>query len=336
MQKAQKLGLALVTGMLALGSSGCLKKLLLDGQIKSTRTASAAVNSISDYEVARGAAMAGVAQFEGLHYLAPDNQDGMFLLLRGWAGAGFGFVEDEMEQAEDLYGEESELAEYHKARAVAAYARAGHYGKLLLESKNPGFEAAQKNVETMKAWTAKFTDAEDAGDLLWAGQAWMSRINLLKDDMGEVGKLYIGVELVRRSVELDEKYNHASGHTILGSYHSRSPGSPELDEAKKHFERALQLNEGKMLLTKFNYATKYYCNKIDKDGYVKTLNDVLGAGDVLPEQRLPNTIAKRRARRYLSPKRMKECGFPADGPAPAQPTKPAKPGDDDDKDSDKE
>src|SRR5258708_5797093 len=130
-------------GILALGSTGCLKKLLLDGQIHSTREASAAVNSISDYEVARAAAMAGMAQFEGLHYLAPDNQDGMFMLARGWAGTGFGFMEDDMEQAEDLYGEDSELANYHQARAVAAYARAVHYGKQLLDSKHPGFEGAQ-------------------------------------------------------------------------------------------------------------------------------------------------------------------------------------------------
>ena len=38
------------------------------------------------------------------------------------------------------------------------------------------------------------------------------------------------------------------------------------------------------------------------------------AGDIFPEQRLQNAIAKRRARRYLGPARMAEvredCGFP--------------------------
>jgi hypothetical protein len=49
--------------------------------------------------------------------------------------------------------------------------------------------------------------------------------------------------------------------------------------------------------------------KVDKKNYVKLLTEVVKAGDVLPEQRLPNTIAKRRARRYLSEKRMEACGF---------------------------
>ena len=49
--------------------------------------------------------------------------------------------------------------------------------------------------------------------------------------------------------------------------------------------------------------------KGDKENYVKTLNEVVEAGDVFPEQRLTNTIAKRSAKRYLGKERMKDCGF---------------------------
>ena len=56
-------------------------------------------------------------------------------------------------------------------------------------------------------------------------------------------------------------------------------------------------------------ATKYYCAKGDKESYVKTLTEVVEAGDVFPEQRLSNTIAKRRAKRYLGEKRLAACGF---------------------------
>jgi hypothetical protein len=59
-----------------------------------------------------------------------------------------------------------------------------------------------------------------------------------------------------------------------------------------------------------NYATRYYCFKSDRANYEKILNDVLKAGDTLPEARLPNVIAKRRARRYLKNKIFQEdCGF---------------------------
>ena len=83
----------------------------------------------------------------------------------------------------------------------------------------------------------------------------------------------------------------------------------ELPDSKRHFDRALEINGGNALLTKVNLAVKYYCAMGEKENYVNTLNEVLEAGDVLPAQRLQNTIAKRRARRYLAESRMKRCGF---------------------------
>ncbi len=318
MRNLSKLGPFLVAGSLAFGSTGCIRKMLLEGQINSTRTASSALNSVSDYEVAKGAAFAGLAQFEGMHYLAPANQDAMFLLLRSWAASSFGFIEDEMEQAEDLYGEDSELANYHRARAITAYARAIHYGSKLLEAKHAGFEAAQKTPQTMAEYTALFTHKQDAEPLLWLAQAWLSRVNLVvTDDIQAAGTLHVGVALVTRSIELDETYNNATGHVVLASYHARSKtAETELPASKEHFERALALSDGKSLLARFNFGAKYYCTMQDKANFEKLLNEVVSAGDVQPEQRLPGTIAKRKARRYLSERRMKECAFNAVAAAP--------------------
>lgn len=123
-----------------------------------------------------------------------------------------------------------------------------------------------------------------------------------------MAELYIGVAMIERVVELDEKYMFGSAHTILGAYHARSPMA-ELDEAKKHFDKSLAISEGKLLLTKVQYAAKYHCTKGNKDEYVKLLTEAVEAEDPFPEQRLQNVIAKRRAQRYLSKTRMKECAF---------------------------
>jgi hypothetical protein len=303
------LGLA-VAGLLSLGNVGCIKKILLDGQIESTRKASAATNTLSDWEVAYRASSAGMAQFEGLHYLAPYNEDGLFLLTKGWAGVAFGFIEDDMEQAEDQYGADSELAEYHKQRAVAAYTRAIFYGGKLLDMRNPGFDDAQKNIETMHEWLDAFSSEEDAEYLFWTGQAWMSRVNLLKSDPEAVGTLFVGVEIMKRSVELDPDYSNGTSKAVLAAYHARSAMSQEeLAISKKYFEEALKISENKSLLIRFNYASKYYCAKVDKKNYVKMMKDIVNSPDTDPNQRLQNTIAKRRARRALGPERMERCGF---------------------------
>jgi ATP sulfurylase len=113
---------------------------------------------------------------------------------------------------------------------------------------------------------------------------------------------------MERAVELEEKFLFGRGHTALGAYHARSTMA-ELDESKKHFDKAIEISGGKSLMAKVQFAAKYYCAKGDKDTYVKLLNEVVEAGDVLPEGRLTNVIAKRKAKRYLTPLRMKNCGF---------------------------
>src|SRR5262249_49706397 len=117
-----------LAGALGLLNAGCLKQILLDGQIEATRKASAAVAAFSDYEVARTAAFSGARQFEGMHYLAPQNEDALYVLTRTWTSLTFAFIEDDLEQAEDPEGDGSALYAYHKARAVAGYDRAIHYG----------------------------------------------------------------------------------------------------------------------------------------------------------------------------------------------------------------
>ncbi len=296
-----------LAGALCLGTTGCIKQILTDGQIESTRKGSAAVDTVGDYEVANAAAFAGLAQFEGMHYLAPENKNALFLLTKGWTGATFGFTEDLMEQAEDTDGLDSPMFLYQQSRTIAGYERAIYYGTMLAEMKSPGFEPAQKNDSAMKEWLKPFS-AEDAGDLFWLGYAWIARANAGKDNPAFVGSLFVGVAIMERSVELDEEYGYASGHTVLGSYHARM-AMAELDESKKHFEKAIAITKGNLLLPKVQMAAKYYCMKGDKESYVKTLTEVLDAGDTMPLQRLQNTIAKRRAKRYMSKERMKNCGF---------------------------
>jgi tetratricopeptide (TPR) repeat protein len=308
MKKGMRALCVALLGALALGNTGCIKKILLDGQIEGTRKASDGVDTLSDYEVANATAFAGLGQFEGMHYLAPDNEDGLFLLTKGWGASTFAFIEDQLEQAEDAEGQDSPQFLYQQARTRAGYERAIYYGLKLLELRHPGFVAASKNSDTMKAWLANFADPQrDAGNLFWTGYAWMSKTNILQAEPAVVGELFIGVAMIERAVELDENYMNGAGHIILGAYHARPMG--EMDEAKRHFDKALQINGGRILMTKLNYAAKYYCMKADKGNYERLLNEVLEAGDVFPEQRLSNVIAKRRAKRYLSKSRERNCGF---------------------------
>lgn len=307
MKWMRSLGSVLLMGVASLSLSGCLKTVLLNGQIKSTREGSSAVNTLHDYEVARAVAFAGIAQIEGMHQLGPNNTDALFMLTRSWGGIAFGFIEDDYERAVEA-GDEVMIA-YHQQRLRSAFERAKFYGNELLGHTAEGFKEATKNTETLKAWLKEnFTEPEQAEDLLWAGFAWVGFVNSSKEDPAAVAQLYIGVALVERSVELDETAVYATGHTILGAYHARTAGA-ELEESKQHFDKALAINGGGYLSTRLNLA-RLYCVKSDKANWEKTLREVLAAGDPIPQARLQNVIAMRRAQRYLGNKIWQEdCGF---------------------------
>jgi tetratricopeptide (TPR) repeat protein len=297
---------------LSLGSTGCIKKMLVDGQIEGTRQASGAFDTIGDYEMARGAAQAGLVQFEGMHKLAPDNADALYMLTKGWVGFGFGFVEDEMEAAEDAG--DDDLADYHRKRARMAYDRAVFYGLQLLAQQADGFDQAKKTEQTLVKWLSdNFTSHEDAESLFWTGYGWMARVNVMKGDdtegPGLIAELYVGVSMVERAVAIDPELNHYSGLVALGAYHART-GMAELDQAKQLFDTALAKTEGKNLMVQLNYGTKYACMKGDAALYQDMLNKVLAAPDPDPMQRLTNAIAKRRAKRWLGKHRVKDqCGI---------------------------
>ncbi len=296
---------------LALGSTGCVKKMVLNSQIHATRVGSGAADTIGDYEIARGAASAGVLQFEGMHRLAPDNEDALFLLLRGWAGWGYAFASDDYEVA-TLANDEA-TAEYHKKRAKLAFDRSISYGLELLGKKDDGFQKAKKNADTFKAWLKNFDDKEDAEPLFWLGSAWLARVNLLKDEPEYVAELYVGVAILERSRELDPELMAYGATSTLGAYHARA-AMAELDEAKKLLDFAAAKTQRKALGVLLNYA-KYACMKSDQPLYEKTLSEILAADDPDPNLRLQNVIAKRRAKRALSKSAMEDCGFTVAAPA---------------------
>lgn len=294
---------------LALGSTGCVKKMILDSQIHATRIGAGAADTIGDYEVARGAASAGVMQFEGMHRLAPDNKDALFMLTRGWAGWGYAFAQDDYEVA--LLRDDEPTAEYHKARAKLAFDRAISYGLELLAKNDEGFPAAKKNADTLKAWLQEnFDEPEDAESLFWVGSAWLARVNLLKDEPEYVADLWIGVAILERSREIAPELMAWGATSTLAAYHART-SMAELDEAKKLLDLALDKTQRKSLSVLLNYA-KYACAKSDQALYEKVLNEILAAEDPEPTLRLQNAIAKRRARRALGKTAMEDCGFRAE------------------------
>jgi hypothetical protein len=313
---------AVVLLPLGMASTGCLSAILADGQIGATREASDAFNVIGDYELARSAAQAGLVQFEGMHRLRPNNTDGLFLLTQAWVGYGFAFPQDDYEDAVDR--NDDDAAAYHKGRASLAYDRAAFFGLELLSHTDKGFAAAKRNDELMRKWlNANFTSRDDALNLFWTGYAWLARVDLSKENPELVADLWIGVDMIERSVAIDPTVEHYSGTVALAAYHARPAGEPE--QSKQMFDLALAKTERKNLIVQYTEAVSYACAKGDRTLYESLLNEVVSAKDPDPNQRLPNMIAQRRAKRSLGKQRMMDCGFDMSSKAAPKPAAAAAP-----------
>jgi hypothetical protein len=291
--------------LLAVLVAGCsLDRVLLDGQLAATRKASSSFDTLNDLEIAKIGAGSSVVQLEGMYVLASDSQDAMFLLLNGYTGYSSAFIEDEWEQAYDRGDDDAEAAQAERAKV--AYDRAIMYGTKLMEQRHPGFVAAQKNRDTIKAYLAPL-GKEDAENLLWLGVAWMSRGGVAAERAEIVAELFVGEALLERANELDDKLAYGLGLAALGAYHARSPDA-ELKVAKDLFDRAEAVSQRRALTPILLEAQNLACVTHDEKRYRALLNEVLSAPD-FPEQRLENMIAKRRAARYLTAPRLKRCGF---------------------------
>jgi hypothetical protein len=301
-----------ITLCLSLGSSGCITRILTDGQIASTRRAALSFDTVGDYDLARAASEASFGQFEGLHALAPYNQDALYLLTKAWAGYGAAFIRDDIEVAQDAGNDDAE--DRAKRRARKAFDRAIYYGLQQLGQTSEGFDAAKKDSHTLVNWLAQsFTSKDDAPALLWTGIAWMSRVDVMKGDENEgpalIAELYIGVAMVERAVALDPTCDHYTGLVALAEYHARS-GMAEPEEAKQLLDLAFAKTRGKSLMVPLSYATTYACVKSDATLYRDMLNRVLLSRDEDQSLRTLNAIAKHRAERWMTKRRAKDsCGI---------------------------
>jgi hypothetical protein len=288
-------------------ASGCFRDVMVDETFVAARRASKQAETLQDFEMARSTTYAGVGQLEGLLWLRPNNETGLFMLTKAWVGVGQAFALDDYEAA--LEKDDEAEAEYHQLRARAAFLRAQVYGLRLLALHASGFDQAATKQDKLRAWLKEnIKDRELAEPLLWLGIAWLSHISVDTENAESISRLWVGVELIEHVVRLDETVEHGMAHAVLGGYHARLMG--EIEEAKPHFDRALAISGGRFLPVQLTLAVRYHCTRHDGKNYEQVLRQIVAAGDPMPEARLANLIAQRKARRYLTHRVFsEECGF---------------------------
>jgi hypothetical protein len=239
------------------------------------RDLSAAILDNPDVEVVREGAPAYLILIDGLLQSSPENSQLMLQaasLNGAYAGA---FIIDE---------DRANLMAT-KARDLAMQAAC---------TSADGCDLANIPFEEYEDWVA---DQDDLQLIHGLGTAWAGWIQANSADFNAIAELGRVKLLMQRLIQLDETYDYGSGHLYMGVFETVLPpalgGKPEV--ARVHFEKAIEISQGRHLLTKVMFAEQYGRLVFDRDLHDRLLHEVLESDPQEPGLTLINTVAQQRA-----------------------------------------
>jgi len=144
-------------------------------------------------------------------------------------------------------------------------------------------------------------EKKDADLLFTLGAAWAGLIQANSSDWDAIAELPKVKATISKVIELDESINNGDAHLYMAVMQSFLPpamgGKPE--EAKDHFERALEISQGTNLMALLLYAEKYARLVFDKELHDRLLMQLLQSNVDSSDNMLINTIAKSKAKKLL-------------------------------------
>ena len=201
----------------------------------------------------------------------------------------------------ELYSAFTGLFPHEPERARLLAARARSYGeRAFCEAAAIDCDLARLDFDTFAALLNDF-DADRVSVLLSYATGWLAWANVNRDDWSVAAGLPKIEAALERVVVLKEDFRYGTAHVYLGILKSLRPpsigGKPE--EARAHFERALELSGGRNLSAQTDYAEYYARLVYDRELHDRLLGEVLQAPVEAPGLTLMNSLAKRRARALL-------------------------------------
>lgn len=240
-----------------------------------------------DLKIAEIAIASNLKLLEGFHLADEKNKELLDLLTQGFASYSMGFLE-----------------ETEPERASLFYLRARDYGFQRLQ-QTKAFKKGIPPKEADFVQQLPQIKKSEVAPLFWTAFAWAGWVNLNRDNPKAIFELNIVKAMMNRVLELDETFFFGAAHLFWGSTYGSIPpmlgGSPQ--KAKEHFERAIEISDGKFLMAKVYYAQYYAVTTLNEEMFDELLLSVENApADIMPGYELMTSIAKRKAKDLMAKK----------------------------------
>lgn len=133
------------------------------------------------------------------------------------------------------------------------------------------------------------------------GSAWANWIRIQGEDVNVLAELPRVQLIMERIVAIQEDHQHGSAHLYLGVLATVLPpalgGKPE--KGKLHFQRAVQISQGKNLMAKVLFAQHYARMLFNRQLHDDLLNEVVAADPYQQDFTLINIMAQNKAQQLL-------------------------------------
>lgn len=239
-----------------------------------------------DPDLAEQGVPAFLLALDGLIRHSPENKNLLLAGAQAYSAYGSAFVAGKNPERNRI------LADKAKRYALAALNLQNRKFSKVLERPFGEFESCLPSFRK-----------KDVPFLFQAAASWAGWIQANASSTDALADLPKVESLIRKVLELDETFSYGAAHAFLGALLTVRPpalgGRPE--EARAHFEKALELGKGKFLPSYVLYAKQYAMLVYDKELFFKLLETVLHSpADTVPELTLMNLLAQRQAAELLA------------------------------------
>jgi predicted anti-sigma-YlaC factor YlaD len=248
-----------------------------------------------DVELVGGALPFGLKLVESLLVQSPDHRGLLLTACSGFVLYSYAYVDYRAEITED---EDLERAAQLRDRARKLYLRANDYCLRGMELSYPGFRqqvfsGPRPAVQSITNRRAKQKDVEF---LYWSAASLGLAISISRNDAAMLARLPEVEAMLDRALELDEAWKQGALHAFAVQLAAAQPGEPDYAAIARHYQRALELSQGKDAGLYLAYAETVSVPKQNRAEFDSLIEKALAVDvNADPNRRLLNALAHRRA-----------------------------------------
>ena len=278
MHRMKKLSVPILAAILF---SGCIQHIALESISGIMDNGFTVVSQEQDLRIAEQSIASNLKLLEAVLMSDSENTHDLLLASMGYSSYAIGFAEDDSID-----------------RARMLYLRGKEFGMRILRQHSSLKMAMEGNAADFKSALQQLTK-EDAPAVFWTAVGWGGFVRLTLTDPNAIVDLPKIEAMMRFVIDKDPDYFYGGAYFFLATLDGSRPNmlGGNLDESKRFFEECLRINKGKFLMSFVYYAWSYAVQTQDRPLFDRCLTRVDTTSiDILPEARLSNAIAKKKAR----------------------------------------